>query len=138
MKIDLKSVYETRNLSRKISRFIKFSINIYLSGSLGSGKTTFAKGLISFLGYRYLINSPTFAIVKRYETFFTIINHFDFYRVCNSKELDQLGINDYFNAHCINLIEWPEKAKSKIPRPDLILNFTKEQACFCFYSLALI
>ncbi|CCP88139.1 tRNA (adenosine(37)-N6)-threonylcarbamoyltransferase complex ATPase subunit type 1 TsaE [Candidatus Phytoplasma solani] len=53
---------------------------ILLQGTLGSGKTAFAKGLISSLGVKQIVNSPTFVIVKTYFTSLRNIYHLDLYR----------------------------------------------------------
>jgi len=53
------------------------------------------------------------------------IHHFDFYRIQDPKELEFIGLAEYFNnKHTICFIEWPERAAEVLPPPDLILKIT--------------
>ena len=88
--------------------------DIYLfQGELGSGKTTFVRLLINNL---YVLNnlpkpisitSPTYPILITYELNSSQIYHYDFYRVKNLKELDELDFFENLNKS-ITFIEWPE------------------------------
>ena len=127
MNIKVIGEFETFSLAKKVASNIKGSLNIYLNGSLGAGKTTFAKGLIRHAGYKGLINSPTFSIIKEYSKLLIPIYHFDLYRIKNSYEMKTFGLNDYLLKPGIILIEWAEKGKNKIPESDLIINFFQEK-----------
>ena len=94
---------------------------IVLEGTLGAGKTTFARGLIkSFLAINHqnsevTITSPTYNILKTYGESIKIA-HFDFYRIGSSSEIEQLGLENYFTQMpCI--LEWFENIKSFLTRP---------------------
>jgi len=88
--------------------------NIYLiQGELGAGKTTFVKLLINNL---HILNnlpkpssiaSPSFPILITYELNSTQIYHYDFYRLKNLKELEELDFFENLN-NSITFIEWPE------------------------------
>jgi tRNA threonylcarbamoyladenosine biosynthesis protein TsaE len=81
---------------------------ITLSGPLGVGKTALARGLISSLGHEGDVPSPSFAIVQPYEDLDPPVWHVDLYRIEDSSELDELGLDSAADA--VLLVEWPERA----------------------------
>lgn len=83
---------------------------IALSGPLGSGKTTLARGCLSALGYTGEVASPTFTIVQSYggdDTRMPIL-HVDLYRLDHPAEALELGLDDALADHAL-LVEWPER-----------------------------
>jgi tRNA threonylcarbamoyladenosine biosynthesis protein TsaE len=97
---------------------------IELHGDLGSGKTTFARHLLTALGVTGRIKSPTYAVVEPY----TLDNapggpldiwHFDFYRFNDPDEWEEAGFRDIFASPGLKLVEWPEKAGEHLPAADL-------------------
>ncbi len=93
--------------------------SIHIAGSLGAGKTTLCRGVIRALGYQGAVKSPTFTLVEPYEIDGQRIFHFDFYRLEDPKELDYIGIDEYFDAGSFCLIEWPERALGQLPGHDV-------------------
>jgi tRNA threonylcarbamoyladenosine biosynthesis protein TsaE len=81
---------------------------ITLSGPLGAGKTTLARGFIAALGHEGDVPSPTFAIVQPYEELSPPVWHVDLYRLEDPRELDELGLDSA--AEAVLLVEWPERA----------------------------
>ncbi|MGN6817983.1 MAG: tRNA (adenosine(37)-N6)-threonylcarbamoyltransferase complex ATPase subunit type 1 TsaE [Sphingomonas sp.] len=89
---------------------------ITLSGPLGAGKTSIARGLLAALGLEGEAPSPTFAIVQPYEPPETRlpVMHVDLYRIEHVEEIDELGL-DEGRGESLLLIEWPERAPGRWP-----------------------
>ncbi len=110
---------------------------IFLQGDLGAGKTTTVRGFLSALGYQGKVKSPTYTLVENYALKNQTVCHVDLYRIQQPKEIFGLGLfatPDYLKEKIIYLIEWPEKAASELPVPDItctitLLEFKKGRAC---------
>ena len=92
---------------------------IYLSGELGAGKTTLARGILRGLGYDGRVKSPSFALVELYELSRLYLYHFDFYRFTDPRELGEDGFRELFSPASVCLVEWPEKAAGVVPAADI-------------------
>jgi tRNA threonylcarbamoyladenosine biosynthesis protein TsaE len=82
---------------------------IALSGQLGVGKTTLARGFLEGLGHEGEVPSPSFAIVQPYEALDPPVWHVDLYRIENASEIEELGLDAAADA--VLLVEWPERAR---------------------------
>ncbi|MFA6105226.1 MAG: tRNA (adenosine(37)-N6)-threonylcarbamoyltransferase complex ATPase subunit type 1 TsaE [Patescibacteria group bacterium] len=116
MKIIVKNEKETISEGIKFSSLLTGGMILCLHGELGSGKTTFTKGLAKGLGINIEIKSPTFTLMNIYKIsnkkIKTLI-HIDTYRLKNEHELIEIGAEDYLgNPDTITIIEWPEKIKT--------------------------
>jgi len=101
---------------------------VTLSGDLGAGKSTFARGALRALGVTGTIKSPSYTLLETYELppaqpSLTAV-HLDLYRLNDPEELEQLGLADYHRPGFLWLVEWPEKAGGRLPRPDLRFEFS--------------
>jgi tRNA threonylcarbamoyladenosine biosynthesis protein TsaE len=95
---------------------------ITLNGPLGAGKTTFVRHLLRALGVGGRVKSPTFAVLESYQAQGLEVSHFDFYRFDEDRgaaEFDDAGFREVFSAPGLKLAEWPQRAGSALPRPDL-------------------
>lgn len=91
---------------------------LFLSGELGTGKTTLVRGMLSGLGFDGIVSSPTYTLVEPYTINQRAIYHFDLYRVKCAEELEMIGIRDLLTPETISLIEWPERGAGVLPDPD--------------------
>jgi len=83
-------------------------------GPLGSGKTTFIRGVCAGLGTLDLISSPSFALVNEYRGRYPIY-HMDLYRISDPAGLKDIGWEEYFARDGICLVEWPEIVQALLP-----------------------
>jgi tRNA threonylcarbamoyladenosine biosynthesis protein TsaE len=115
--MELSSIEDTNNLSKKISGILKLGDTIFLYGEIGSGKTTFTRFLIHNLEHKNKskksdVLSPTFNIVYDYSIGNKKILHYDLYRLKNNRDILELGIFENLKKN-IRIIEWPELIKLK-------------------------
>ena len=97
---------------------------IFLSGELGAGKTTLARGFLRACGVVGAVRSPTYTLVELYALQGFTIVHADLYRLRDPAELDTLGLRDWAQPGHLWLIEWPERGAGHLPAPDLTIQLT--------------
>ncbi len=112
----------TENFGAQIALVSPPGVILFLTGELGAGKTTLTRGFLRGLGYLGPVKSPTYTLVEPYELEAGRVYHLDLYRLSDPEELEFMGIRDYFEDVSTCLIEWPERAKDRLPAPDLRLN----------------
>ncbi len=113
---------DTICLGRKIGKLLKAGNVIALVGNLGAGKTVIAKGLCDGLGVKEdYITSPTYTIINQYDGRMPVY-HIDLYRLNDSKELYNLGWDEYIYGNGTCIIEWADKAAEMLPEEYLMLN----------------
>ena len=127
------SIQDTDNVALEISKKIRDGSIILLNGDLGSGKTQFVRFLGNHLGSLDAISSPTFLILNTYESNKKIkIYHFDFYRVKNIEELEDIGFFEILNdEEGLIIVEWANRyvelfSKVKNRTIDIYFNFIKD------------
>ena len=113
---------ETYKLGASFSQQIKSGDIILLFGDLGTGKTTFVKGVLKGFEYKYDVTSPTFSLINEYEAIKKVV-HIDCYREKNINRWISLGIMDYLNDSSIVLIEWPEILTDILPDNAIKIQF---------------
>jgi tRNA threonylcarbamoyladenosine biosynthesis protein TsaE len=106
---------DTRRLGAAIAAELKRHEAVCLSGPLGAGKSTLARGLIQALaGEATEVPSPTFTLVQIYETPRLAVAHFDLYRLEKPEEVAELGLDEALDEGAA-VIEWPEKLGHHLP-----------------------
>ena len=98
---------ETKEIGFNLAKKLKNGDIVILSGDLGSGKTKFTEGFLTYFGLEDEISSPTFTIVNEYSKNDINIYHFDVYRLEDLDEFYAIGGSEYFEKG-ICLIEWGE------------------------------
>ena len=113
---------ETEKLGMEFSQFISKGNIITLNGNLGSGKTTFMKGVLKGLNYKDEVTSPTYTLINEYNADYKVI-HIDCYREPNIDRWLNIGLIDYFGKDNIIFIEWAENIKKILPNKRINLFF---------------
>lgn len=120
-----KNEEDTKKFARELASKLKAKDVVVLTGELGSGKTKFVEGFLSYYGLENEISSPTFTIVNEYNKDDIKIYHFDVYRLEDSSEFYEIGGEEYFeNGIC--LIEWGELIEDAIPKDFIHIVFKKD------------
>jgi len=106
----LASLDEALALGAKLAAVAGPGDVIALSGPLGAGKTSIARGLLAALGLEGEAPSPSFAIVQPYEVpeVRLPVLHVDLYRIEDPDEAEELGLDDA-RYDALLLVEWPER-----------------------------
>lgn len=110
---------ETEKIAMKLANFLRPGDTLTLEGELGSGKTTFTKGLAKGLGITRNVNSPTFTIVKQYKGRIPLY-HMDVYRLEDSDE--DIGFSEYFHGDGVSVVEWAKFIEDYLPEERLEIN----------------
>lgn len=122
-----KSENDTKKLAMKMASMLKKGDLIVLCGELGSGKTKFTEGFLTYFGLENEISSPTFTIVNEYKKDDINIYHFDVYRLEDSSEFYAIGGDEYFeNGIC--LIEWGELIEDALPNEYIKIDFSRDDS----------
>lgn len=100
----------TLEVGQKLGRLLRAGDKVALTGTLGAGKTTLARGILEGLGYGGEVPSPTFAIVQQYDPPETRIPvaHVDLYRIEDPDEIPELGLEDVLDVGAM-IVEWPDR-----------------------------
>ena len=111
------SEQETKKLAAEFAGGLVGGEVVFLSGDLGSGKTTFVRGVAESLGFHEPVRSPSFTLVNRYSVSHGDIKqilHVDFYRINDPAEIAPLALEEETGrADTVTFIEWPES----VPTP---------------------
>ena len=113
------SEHETEALGYELGLLLRNEpkVVILLDGDLGSGKTTFTKGLARAIGVTEIVNSPTYTIMNK------VLYHLDLYR------LDGVGtdfdLEEYIDGLGMIVVEWPYQAEELLPKDYLLIQIKK-------------
>lgn len=102
-------------IAQRIIEKAKFKMFAF-EGDMGAGKTTLIKHLVSELGFKGSVSSPTYGLVNEYRSAAGVpIYHFDFYRLTDPEEAYDFGIEEYFEQEAWCFMEWPDKIGAILP-----------------------
>lgn len=121
------SAKETEQLGYELGLLLKYEpkVVILLDGDLGSGKTTFTKGLALGLGIETIVNSPTYTIMKKYQSQDRLrtLHHLDLYRL--DGEGSDFDLEEYIDGIGMVVVEWPYRVESLLPKDHLLVKINK-------------
>ena len=115
---------DTKQFAKQFASKLTKGDVLVLSGDLGSGKTKFTEGFLSYFDLENEISSPTFTIVNEYQKNDINIYHFDVYRLEDSSEFYAIGGEEYFEKG-ICIIEWGELIEDALPKEYIKINFSR-------------
>jgi tRNA threonylcarbamoyladenosine biosynthesis protein TsaE len=108
----------TKDLGKKLSRFLAKGSIILFTGELGGGKTTFISGIAAGLGLKEDLSSPSFTILNEYHIDGRLkFVHVDLYRLENIDDINGIGLEDYiYDGFSIICVEWGDRIKDHIKK----------------------
>jgi tRNA threonylcarbamoyladenosine biosynthesis protein TsaE len=92
---------------------------VQLEGELGAGKTTLVAGVLAAFGVKGPVRSPTYTLVEPYELHGRFLYHMDLYRLIDPDEIEPLGVRELLVPGAVLLIEWPQRARGRLPPADV-------------------
>jgi tRNA threonylcarbamoyladenosine biosynthesis protein TsaE len=113
---------ETESVAAALGNVLRPGDLVVLSGELGAGKTTFAKGVARALGVVEPVTSPTFTIVQEYDASVPMA-HVDVYRLVHMQELHDVGFEELLDGRVV-LVEWGETIARALPSDRIEVRLT--------------
>lgn len=120
---------ETEAIGRRLAQDVDAGSVLALKGELGSGKTSFTKGLVAGIGSSAAVTSPTFTIAHEYQGGRLPVYHFDFFRLENREAVARLGLDDYFFGDGLSVIEWADRFPELVPEQARWISFKIKSEC---------
>ena len=109
----------TTALGAALAPLLQPGLVIWLCGDLGAGKTALVRAVLRARGILGPVKSPTYTLVEVHPVSGIYFYHFDFYRFNHPDEYLDAGLDEYFAATSICLVEWPDKAQPYVPAADI-------------------
>jgi tRNA threonylcarbamoyladenosine biosynthesis protein TsaE len=120
----LQSADETVEFGRNVGKLISAPVMFLLEGSLGSGKTTFVRGLIAGLDAQDIVTSPTYLVAKEHLDARIHAVHLDIFRINDYARFVELGLEEYFDGSWVIACEWADKLAELSALDAIILRFS--------------
>ena len=116
--ITSRSPQETQALGVVIGKAAQPGNVILLNGNLGSGKTCLTQGIARGLGINQYTTSPSFVLVRELRGRL-MLYHVDLYRLENTSEIEDLGLDDYLYGQGVTVVEWAQRSLQLLPAEHL-------------------
>ncbi len=113
--IKIKNEKETENFGRRLGESLSAGDVVAMVGDLGTGKTTLTGYIARGLGIKETVSSPTFTIIKEYNSGRLPLYHFDVYRIGDPEELFNIGADEYFDGDGVCVVEWADLVAEELP-----------------------
>jgi len=119
---DLENLSATEAFGRRLGALLFPNAVIALNGPLGAGKTHLSRAISEGLGIinPAAVTSPTFTLIHEYPARLPIF-HFDAYRLSGPDAFLDLGVNEYYEAGGVCLIEWADCVEAALPTERLTI-----------------
>lgn len=123
--IDLADETATARLGAAVARILGIGDAVLLTGDLGAGKSTLARGLVRALTRPdEEVPSPTFTLVQHYDGRVPVA-HFDLYRLSDPEEAYEIGLYEAIEEGAV-VVEWPQRLGPRLPADRLDIDLTVE------------
>ena len=123
MIIDVNSESAMQNFGQSVGRVLHGGEIIELIGDVGSGKTTFVKGLALGLEIFDNIQSPSFTISRKYIGRNDIeLAHYDFYRLNDAGIMKNEIRESISDPDSVTVVEWADIIDGVLPKDKLLIN----------------
>jgi tRNA threonylcarbamoyladenosine biosynthesis protein TsaE len=122
--LETSSSAETEALAGELAAGLTAGDVVLLEGEMGTGKTTFVRGLARALGVTGPVNSPTFSIGHRYRGESLRISHLDLSRIVTLEDEEPSLLEDYLTGEELAVIEWPQVASQVLAEPRLLIKLS--------------
>ena len=121
-----KSEEETIAVGEELARRLPSGAVVVLTGKLGAGKTTLAKGIAKGLGVAEAdeVSSPTFTLIHEHGDPVRMY-HVDLYRLDEPRQVATLGLEEIFEREAVVLIEWGERIPELLPERRVEIHITR-------------
>lgn len=113
---------DTRAFAGRLASALRPGDVVLLAGGLGSGKTLFTGGLAAGLGVEEQVVSPSFVLVRQYDSGFMPVVHVDVYRLGSLNEFDDLDVFELAEDGVL-VIEWGDAVEPAMPEDHLRIDF---------------
>lgn len=110
--LHMKTLDMMQQFGVELGQMLEGQTTILMRGELGAGKTTLSQAIAKGLGVSERVSSPTFTIVKEYESGRLPLYHIDAYRLEHG---DDIGIDEYFHLPGVTIVEWPSMIEESLP-----------------------
>jgi len=123
--IETGSVEETRAAGERLGRELRGGEVVLLHGPLGAGKTAFVQGLARGLDVppERRVASPTFTLVNEHAGRVPLY-HVDLYRLEKEREMEEIGLAEYFESGGVVAVEWAERLGALAPAAPIEVRIT--------------
>jgi len=118
----LSSISDTDRLGRLIASKTDDGTTIGFTGTLGSGKTRLIQAIAAGNGVDAAnVTSPTYVLCHIYHGD-RVIYHLDVYRLRDSDEFLELGVEEMFESAGLTLVEWADQVQDVLPADRLTID----------------